>query len=63
MMITATPARMAFPLVGGFSVACAAMEGFSRSLAAELGPHGVRGYCQVNRVACTVSAQCGILTA
>jgi len=45
MMITATPARMAFPLVGGFSVACAAMEGFSRSLAAELGPHGVRVVC------------------
>jgi 3-oxoacyl-[acyl-carrier protein] reductase len=29
MMITATPARIGFPLVGGFSVACAAMEGFS----------------------------------
>jgi 3-oxoacyl-[acyl-carrier protein] reductase len=45
MMITATPARLAFPLVGGFSVACAAMEGFSRSLAAELGPQGVRVIC------------------
>lgn len=45
MMITATPARMSFPLVGGFSVACAAMEGFSRSLAAELGPKGVRVIC------------------
>ncbi|MGH7431277.1 MAG: SDR family NAD(P)-dependent oxidoreductase [Candidatus Methylomirabilales bacterium] len=45
MMITATPARMGFPLVGGFSVACAAMEGFSRSLAAELGPQGVRVIC------------------
>ena len=45
MMITATPARMGFPLVGGFSVACAAMEGFSRSLATELGPHGVRVIC------------------
>jgi 3-oxoacyl-[acyl-carrier protein] reductase len=45
MMITATPARMGFPLVGGFSVACAAMEGFSRSLAAELGPRGVRVIC------------------
>ena len=45
MMITATPARMGFPLVGGFSVACAAMEGFSRSLATELGPQGVRVIC------------------
>lgn len=45
MMITATPARMAFPLVGGFGVACAAMEGLSRGLAAELGPHGVRVNC------------------
>jgi 3-oxoacyl-[acyl-carrier protein] reductase len=45
MMITATPARLGFPLVGGLSVACAAMEGFSRSLAAELGPHGVRVVC------------------
>jgi 3-oxoacyl-[acyl-carrier protein] reductase len=45
MMITATPSRMAFPLVGGFSVACAAIEGFSRSLAAELGPHGIRVIC------------------
>ena len=45
MMITATPARMGIPLVGGFSVACAAIEGFSRSLAAELGPHGVRVLC------------------
>jgi NAD(P)-dependent dehydrogenase (short-subunit alcohol dehydrogenase family) len=45
MMITATPARMAFPLVGGFSAACAAMEAFSRSLAAELGPKGMRVIC------------------
>lgn len=45
MTITATPARMGFPLVGGFSVACAAIEGFSRSLAAELGPQGVRVIC------------------
>ncbi|MCI0673393.1 MAG: SDR family oxidoreductase [Myxococcaceae bacterium] len=45
MMITATPARLGVPLVGGFSVACAAMEGFSRSLAAELGGKGVRVIC------------------
>ncbi len=45
MMITATPSRMGFPLCGGFSVACAAIESFSRSLAAELGPQGVRVIC------------------
>jgi 3-oxoacyl-[acyl-carrier protein] reductase len=45
MMLTATPARTAFPLCGGFSVACAAIEGFSRCLAAELGPQGVRVVC------------------
>jgi 3-oxoacyl-[acyl-carrier protein] reductase len=45
MTITAQPARLAFPLCGGFSVACAAVEGFSRCLAAELGPQGVRVLC------------------
>ncbi|AVH54944.1 SDR family NAD(P)-dependent oxidoreductase [Streptomyces dengpaensis] len=45
MMITATPARVPFPLVGGFGVSCAALEGFSRTLAAELGPQGVRVIC------------------
>lgn len=45
LMLTATPARMAIPLVGGFGPACAAIEALSRSLAAELGPHGVRVVC------------------
>jgi 3-oxoacyl-[acyl-carrier protein] reductase len=45
LMLMATPARIGFPLCGGFSVACAAIEGFSRSLAAELGPQGVRVVC------------------
>lgn len=45
MMITATPARKGFPLVGGFGTACAAVEGFALSLAAELGPKGVRVIC------------------
>jgi NAD(P)-dependent dehydrogenase (short-subunit alcohol dehydrogenase family) len=31
-----------FHLMGGFSTACAAVEGISRSLAGELGPKGVR---------------------
>lgn len=45
LAITATPARLAFPLVGGFGVACAAIEALCRSLSAELGPHGVRVVC------------------
>ena len=31
-----------YPMVGGFGPACCAIEAFSRNLAAELGPHGVR---------------------
>jgi 3-oxoacyl-[acyl-carrier protein] reductase len=45
MMITATPSRIGWPLVGGFGTACAALECLSRQLAAELGPHGVRVIC------------------
>jgi 3-oxoacyl-[acyl-carrier protein] reductase len=45
MTITATPARMAFPRCGGFAIACAAVEGMCRSLAAELGPLGIRVIC------------------
>ena len=45
MMITAGPARVGTPSVGGFGAACAAMEGFARQLAAELGPEGVRVVC------------------
>jgi 3-oxoacyl-[acyl-carrier protein] reductase len=42
MELTATPARLALPLVGGFGAACAAIEGMLRTLAAEIGPKGVR---------------------
>src|ERR671911_1707243 len=42
MTITAGSARRAFPNVGGFDTACAAIEGLWRSFAAELGPHGIR---------------------
>ena len=42
LSLTATPGGIGYPLTAGFGVACAAMEGFSRNLAAELGPHGVR---------------------
>jgi 3-oxoacyl-[acyl-carrier protein] reductase len=37
--------RTATPLSGGFGVACAAIEGLSRTLAAELAPYGVRVIC------------------
>ena len=42
LSLTATPGGTAYPLVGGFGPACCALEGFSRDLATELGPHGVR---------------------
>jgi 3-oxoacyl-[acyl-carrier protein] reductase len=42
LTLTATPGGTAYPNTGGFGVACNAIEGFSRNLAAELGPHGVR---------------------
>lgn len=40
MSITVAPTPV--PYHGGFGVACAAIEGLWRRLAAELGPHGVR---------------------
>ncbi|WP_336515027.1 SDR family NAD(P)-dependent oxidoreductase [Pollutibacter soli] len=42
LSITATPAVLAYPLVGGFGPACCALEGFMRDLATEIGPFGVR---------------------
>jgi len=45
LAITATPARMVIPNVGGFGVACSAIEGLCRQLAGELGPHGIRVIC------------------
>jgi 3-oxoacyl-[acyl-carrier protein] reductase len=42
MAITATPSRLALPLVGGFGTACGVVEGMMRTLAAEVGPKGVR---------------------
>jgi 3-oxoacyl-[acyl-carrier protein] reductase len=41
-----TPAsKIGFPGVAGFGSTCAAIEGFSRHLAADLGPHGIRVIC------------------
>jgi 3-oxoacyl-[acyl-carrier protein] reductase len=45
LTLTASPARLAIPLAGGFGVACLAIEGLTRTLAAELGPYGVRVVC------------------
>lgn len=45
LMHTPEPARLGAPLVGGMGPAWAALEGLSRSLSAELGPHGVRTVC------------------
>lgn len=45
LMLSASPARLAIPLTAGFGVACAAIEGLSRTFAAELGPQGIRVIC------------------
>ncbi len=42
LSLTATPGGIGYPMVGGFGPACCAIEAFSRNLASELGPHGVR---------------------
>jgi 3-oxoacyl-[acyl-carrier protein] reductase len=42
LSLTATPGGIGYPMVGGFGPACSAIEVFSKNLAAELGPHGVR---------------------
>jgi 3-oxoacyl-[acyl-carrier protein] reductase len=42
LTLSASPARLAIASTGGFGVACAAIEGLSRTLAAELSPLGIR---------------------
>ncbi|MGV3685770.1 MAG: SDR family NAD(P)-dependent oxidoreductase [Daejeonella sp.] len=42
LSLTATPGGIGYANVGGFGPACNAIEGFSRNLAAEVGPSGVR---------------------
>jgi 3-oxoacyl-[acyl-carrier protein] reductase len=42
LSLTATPGGIGYPRVGGFGPACCAMESFSRDLASELGPFGIR---------------------
>lgn len=45
LTLSASPARLAIASTAGFGVACAAIEGLSRTLAAELGPQGIRVVC------------------
>jgi 3-oxoacyl-[acyl-carrier protein] reductase len=45
LAITAQVARTPYPDIGGFGVACAAIEAYCRQLAAEVGPHGIRVVC------------------
>ncbi|MEV7780108.1 SDR family oxidoreductase [Kitasatospora sp. NPDC088351] len=45
MMATAVPSRIPYPYTAGFGPAWAAVEAFSRTLAAEVGPAGVRVLC------------------
>lgn len=42
LSLTATPGGIGYAMVGGFGPACCAIESFSRDLASELGPYGVR---------------------
>lgn len=42
MTVSALPARMGSPLVGGYTPALAAKEALARSLSMELAPHGIR---------------------
>lgn len=44
LTISTTASQVALP-VDGFGPACAAVEAFSKQLAAEVGPHGVRVVC------------------
>lgn len=45
LMLTATPGRVPFPLLGGVAPAWAGIEALTRSFATELGPHGIRVVC------------------
>lgn len=45
LTLSASPARVALASTTGFGVVCAAIEGLSRTLAAELSPLGIRVVC------------------
>lgn len=55
LTLSASPARVAIAGVGGFAAACAAVEALTRTLAAEVGPAGVRAVCiRPQRIADTI---------
>lgn len=45
LMLSSSAARESRHRMGGFNLACAAIEAFTRSLAGEVGPRGVRVIC------------------
>ena len=45
LTFTADAARLPYREVGSFGIACAAVEGLTRTFAAEYGPYGVRAVC------------------
>lgn len=45
LTLSASPARLAVPGTSGFAVSLAAIEALTRTLAAELGPKGIRVVC------------------
>jgi NAD(P)-dependent dehydrogenase (short-subunit alcohol dehydrogenase family) len=45
LTFSADAARLTYPHIGSFGIACAAVEGLTRALAADLGVHGVRVVC------------------
>jgi 3-oxoacyl-[acyl-carrier protein] reductase len=42
LTLTATPGGIGYPFTGGFGPSCCAIESFTKTLAAEIGVHGVR---------------------
>jgi len=45
LTLSTTASRVPGAMTGGFGAACTAVEAFSRQLAAELGPYGIRVVC------------------
>jgi 3-oxoacyl-[acyl-carrier protein] reductase len=45
LSLSTPAAKIGFPGVAGFGSTCAAIEGFARHLALDLGPHGIRVIC------------------
>lgn len=45
LTFSADAARLPYPNIGSFGIACAAVEALTRALAAEYGPYGIRVVC------------------